>query len=189
MMITLESLGLTREEILERVVEKLAEQMLTQTVTDEDGDEATLPSAFAKVLERKVAARVNAAIDEIAGKHVLPNVAQYVETLCLQETNKWGEKKGAPVTFVEYLVQRAEAYMREEVNYEGKPKGADSYSWRASGTRVAHLIHEHLQYSIQTAMQQALKDANSAIVGGLNDAIKIKLAEVAAALKVKVETR
>jgi len=38
-----------------------------------------------------------------------------------------------------------------------------------------------------TAMQQALAAANSAIVGGIEGAVKIKLAEVAAALKVTVK--
>lgn len=185
--LTLESLGLTREEIIDRVVERIADRLLREHAIDEDGDDDALPSPMAKLLERKVAQRVSDAIDAIAGRHVLPNVAAYVETLILQETNKWGEKKGTPMTFVEYLVSRADAYLREEVNYDGKTRGADSYSWKASGTRIAWMVHKHLQHSIQIAMERALKDANSAIVGGLEQAVKIKLAEVLASLKVKAE--
>ena len=185
--LTLESLGLTREEISERVVEKIADQLLRASALDEDGEEGSAPSAFAKALQRKVTERVNAAVEEIAGRHVLPNVAAYVETLCLQETNKWGEKVGKPVTFTEYLVQRAEAYLREEVNYAGKTRGEDSYSWTKASTRVAHLVHEHLKYSIEAAMKEALKSANSKIVGGIEEAVKIKLAEVAASLKVETK--
>ena len=181
--LTLESLGLTKEEIIERVVARVAETLLTTAVGDED-DVSMTPTRFAKRLETKMLARVDAAVAEIAGKHVRPNVAAYIETLCLQATNQWGEKRGSPITFVEYLIAKADAFLREEVNYQGKVRGEDSYSWKSSGTRIAWMVHEHLQYSIQQAMTAALATANASIVGGLNEAIKIKLAEVAASLKV-----
>ena len=185
MEITLESLGLTREDVLDRVVSVIADRLMASRVADEDGDEVTVPSSFARLMERRVLERTNAAVEEIAGRHVLPNVAAYVETLCLQETNKWGEKKGAPVTFVEYLVQRAEHYLREDVDLNGKAKPErDGYSWNKSTTRIAHMVHEHLKYSIQTAMEQALKTANAAIVGGIEQAVKLKLGEVLDSLKV-----
>ena len=182
--LTLESLGLTRDEILERVVDRIADQLLSSHVVDDDGDAVGVPTRMARALERMVLKRVDAAIEKIAGQHELPNIAAYVETLCLTETNKWGEKKGTAVTFIEYLVARADAYLREEVDFNGKSRQQDSFGWKSAGTRVSYLVHEHLQYSIQMAMQTALKDANASIVGGLEAAIKIKLAEVAATLKV-----
>lgn len=190
MNLTLESLGLTKEEIVERVVARISDAVLREHVEDEDGEDSPVSSPFAVILERKVIERVNVAVEEIAGRHVLPNVAAYVEGLCLQETNKWGEKTGKKaLTFVEYLVARAEVFLREEVDYHGKPRGTDSYQWKAAGTRIAWMVHEHLQYSIQIAMQQALKTANAAIAGGIEAAVKIKLAEVAASLTVKTEIR
>ena len=68
-------------------------------------------------------------------------------------------------------------------------KGDNSYNWSAKQTRIVHLVHQHLQYSIENAMKEALKIANSAIVGGIEGAVKLKLAEVAAALKIDVKTR
>lgn len=186
-MLTLEALGLSVTEIQDRVVQVLADRVMESLVPDEEGEEVRLPSAFAERLQRRVLEQTNRAIEQIAAQHILPNVAQYVETLCLQETNRWGEKTGKALTFTEYLVARAEAYLREEVNYQGKTKGEDSYSWKASGTRVAHLVHAHLHYSIQTAMEQALRQANSAIAGGIEQAIKIKLGEVLASLKVETK--
>jgi hypothetical protein len=188
MEITLESLGLSQEEIIDRVVGRIADSLLGAWIGDGD-DESIVQSKFAKILEKKVLERINLAVEEIAGRHVLPNVAAYVETLCLQETNKWGEKKGSQVTFVEYLVDRAEKWLREEVDYQGKTKDSDSFSWKASGTRVAYMIHEHLQYSIKTAMEQALKEANASIASGITDAVKIKLAEILTSLKVKAEIK
>jgi hypothetical protein len=189
MTITAESLGLTREEILERVVQQIVTTLLEQSELDEDGVAVPTRSRFATVLRRKVLERADAAVADIAGRHVLPNVASYVETLCLQETNKWGEKTGKSMTFIEYLVERADRYLREEVDYEGKAKDDDRYhsNWRKAGTRISYLVDKHLQYSIETAMKQALATANAAIVGGITDAVKIKLAEVLASLKVETK--
>lgn len=191
MQITLEALGLTKEDISERVIASIVERMLYDVdACDEEGNPVQSRSQFQDQLKDRVKQQITASIDEIAAKHVLPNVSIYLENLCLQETNRWGEKQGKSVTFIEYLIGAAERFMSEEVDYEGKPKGdSSSYNWKKSSTRVAHLVHKHLQYSIETAMKGALADANSAIVGGLEHAVKIKLAEVQANLKVAVTTK
>lgn len=175
--LTIESLGLTKEELADRLVERLADQMLNAERADAD---------FPNQIQKRVTERINAAIDEIATKHVLPNMTTYLENFCIQETNTWGEKQGKSVTFIEYLVKRAEAYMQEPVSFQGKTKAEDNYNWSKNTTRVSYLIHQHLQYSIETAMKAALKDANSFIVGGLDAAIKLKLTELSKMFSVSV---
>lgn len=187
--LTLESLGLDQNKLAEKLVDRLAQNMLTSIGYDEDGDEWFGTSPFAKKLNSMVTARLDKIVNELADKHVLPRVNEMVEGLVLQQTNQWGEKVGKPVTFIEYLTQRADAWMREEVNYDGKTKGQDSFSWRKSGTRVEYLIDKHLQYSIETAMKAALSEANKSIIGGLEQAVRIKLGEVAEKLKVNVATK
>lgn len=188
--LTLEALGLTQESLAERLVDKLAEGLLSSLDYDEDGHTFRGESPFARKLNRMVKDRLDVLVSDLGERHVLPKVNEMVEGLVLQETNRWGEKVGQPVTFVEYLTQRAETWMREEVDYNGKSKGeGDSYGWRKAGTRVSWVIDKHLQYSIETAMKGAVASANQSIIGGLQDAVKIKLAEVAASLKVKVETK
>lgn len=183
-------LGLSSEELLERVINRCAEQVLARAGYDEDGYKDEAPTAFANQLKDLVAKRVDAAIDDIATRHVLPNVTTYLEKLELQETNKWGEKRGSSVTFLEYLVQRAEHWMTEEVNYEGKgKKEADSYNWRGTQTRIAHMLHQHLHYTIENVIKEALKNAHSSIASGLSETVKLKLEEVSKQLKVEVKTR
>lgn len=187
--LTLESLGLDQNKLAEKLVDRLAQNMLTSIGYDEDGDEWFGTSPFAKKLNSMVTARLDKIVNELADKHVLPRVNEMVEGLVLQQTNQWGEKVGKPVTFIEYLTQRADAWMREEVNYDGKTKGQDSFSWRKSGTRVEYLIDKHLQYSIETAMKAALSEANKSIIGGIEQAVRIKLGEVAEKLKVNVAVK
>jgi hypothetical protein len=186
----LEALGFTREEVADRVVAAAVAQLMRQVRIGEDGEEAgEMPSEFARRLNLQVQSRIDEAIAAIVAKHILPNAQSYVESVTLQATNKWGEARGKPVSFLEYLTQRAEAYMTEEVDHSGKPKGTDSFGWRGRQTRIAHMVHEHLHYHIERAMKEALTVANSAIARGIEETVKLKLAEVVAGIKAKVEVK
>lgn len=187
--LTLESLGLDQDKLADKLVDRLAQNMLTSIGYDADGDEWFGTSPFAKKLNDMVKARLDQVVNDLADKHVLPRVNEMVEGLVLQQTNKWGEKVGQPVTFKEYLCARAEAYMQEEVDYQGKPKGTDSFSWRPRSTRVAYMIDEHLHYSIESAMKDAFTKVNSSIAQGLEKATKQAISEVTSKLTVKVATK
>lgn len=184
MELTLESLGITQEELQEKVVDRLCEQILSSTGYDEDGNEVTRESSFQRSLVEKVKKHVDSVIGVIAEKSVLPNVTKYIEDLCLQETNRWGEKVGKPVTFVEYLVGRADAYIKEEVSYNGKTRAEDSYNWSKCTTRIMYLINQHLHYNVEKAMTEALGLATKSVKESLEAAVKLALEQV----KVTVET-
>lgn len=190
MNITLESLGFTKEDLQERVIDQLCSSLMSGKTYDEDGNEEYNDSQFKKKLEERLKTHINERINAIAEAHVLPNVTQYIENLTLQETTKWGEKTGQPVTFIEYLVQRAHAYIQEEVDYNGKSKSeGDSYNWRKNTTRIAYLINAHLQYNISVAMKNALDDANKSIVGGIEKAVKIQLEQIVGGIKTSVAVK
>jgi len=190
MALDIESLGFTKDELQSRVIDACVQRIFEVTQMDEDGEDFVDKSPMAKRLETAVKAAIDKKVADLAEKHVLPLTQNFIETLSLQETNKWGEKTGAKVTFIEYLIGRAEAYLREDVNYEGKGKTeANGFSWTKSQSRLTHLVHQHLHYSIDAAMKQAIAHANAAIVGGIQDTVKIKLGEIAAALKVSVATK
>lgn len=184
MELNLESLGFTKEELQQRVVDQLCNELIAGLRYNEAGEESLIDSEFGKKLKAVVKCHVDDTIQNIAEVHIFPKVSEYIENLTLQETNKWGEKKGTSLTFIEYMIQRAEAYMTEKVNYEGKSKGEAFGSWTGTQARLSHLIHKYLHYNIEAAMQTALKDANSYIVKGLEETIKIKLKEISDSLKV-----
>ena len=187
MSITLEMLGLTQEELQDRVVKTAADQLLNTVTHDEDGDEVAIPSDLSRRVRKEIEIRIDAAVKKVGEEKIGPMVESLVRGATLQATNKWGEKKGEPVTFTEYLVQRADAYLREDVDLNGKGREeANGYSWTKSTTRVAYMVNHLLKYSIEGAMQTALKDANSAIVGGIDGAVKQALANVVATLKTTV---
>lgn len=186
MNIDLKALGINEEEIQDRVVNQICKQIMSVSDFDEDGIEYFEQSKFGKKLAKFVQKHVDDTVSALAEKYVLPNVGNYVESLSLQETNKWGEKTGKPVTFIEYLIARAEKYLTEPVSFDGKTKDQDSYNWKGTQTRISYLVNSHLQYSIETAMKEAIKNANAVIVKGLEETVKIKLQEVSNSLKVAV---
>jgi len=173
----LAALGFSEADVLEKLADKLCEQFI--------GDGEDYAAEFARRMQSAVTQRVDEVLEKAIAEHILPRITEMTEGICLQETNKWGEAKGAKLTFVEYLTQRVDAYIREEVNHNGKPKDEDSYGWRANTTRIAYMIHQHLQYSIQQALAKALGEVNSSVRVGLQEAVNLALASV----KVKVETK
>jgi hypothetical protein len=188
----IKDLGLTKEELAEKVVSKVASEMLYKSCIqiDEDGAEyaSTESTPFNKEIQEHVKAKVEAAIAEIVDKHIMPNASNYLETIVLQKTNKWGSKIGEPVSFVEYLTERAGQYMKEEVDFQGKTKAENrGYSFNKKGTRIEYMIHQYLQYHIESWAQNALKEANNQICEGLQKAVEMKLKDILGKIKFKTE--
>lgn len=189
-MFDLNALGFTPEEIKERVLDRICDELLTGKYWTEDEGEYTAASQFKRELDKRIKDQVTETINDLAGKHVLPNVANYIENLMLQQTNEWGEKRGEPVSFIEYLTQRADAYMQEKVDSDGKSKiESNSYSWSGKQTRITHMVHKHLHYSIETAMKEAMSQAQGAIVQGIEGTVKAKLAELSDSFKVAISAK
>jgi len=189
MSITIQDLGLTKEELTNRVIDKIVSQIMEDSFPDLETDyERFQDSQFAKKLSKQVEEKINQTIAIIADKHILPNAAEYIENVTFQRTNEWGEKKGDGVTFKEYLAHSAQNYLSEKVDYDGKSKPeSGGYSWSGKQTRITHLVHKHLQYTIESIMKDAVKSANESIVGGIEAAVKIKLSEITNSLKVSVK--
>jgi microcompartment protein CcmL/EutN len=171
-------LGLTTAEIREQVIERAAEKLRDSIDT---GDYSHLDKVVKEATDKAVTRYMDAVI--------VPRVEKEISTITFQATNKWGESRGKALTFREYLIERAEAWITEEVNYEGKPKGTNSYSWKPYQTRVAHMVHEHLHFEIKRAIETMLKTANAKLVEGIEKTVKIKLAEIQTALTVKTDVK
>jgi hypothetical protein len=186
---TLALLGLSRSELQELVVARLCADVTTTRTYDEDGDECTVESSLRRDLAKAVREAIDAKVEAIAEEHVLPRVAELVEGVTLQATNRWGEKRGEAKTFIEYMTERAVEYLNEKVNYDGKSRAESRSSYfEGEQTRITYLVHKHLQYSIETAMKKAYKPANEQIAEALKKTAEIQLRQIADKLKVSVTT-
>lgn len=179
---TLQALGLTEQDVLNKLVDRLIEQY---SPTHDD-----INSEFESRLQKAVRDRIDKSIGDVIESHVKPRIAEMTSAIVLQTTNEWGEKSGKALTFTEFLVQRVDAFIREKVNYEGKARTeANGYSWNESTTRIAHMIHEHLKYNISRAMEQALGNVNSSVRKGLEEAVTVALNNIKVTVDTKVQSK
>lgn len=179
----LKALGITEAEITERVVERIVEQLMVRHLQGDDDRDYERAPAFQEKMQKHVADRIDSAVQAMADKVLVPNVETFIANFKMKETSSWGEAKGKEWTFTEWLVERADRWMNEPVNGQGKTKDQDSYSWRASTTRLGHAVYEHLDYRIKSAMTEALSDMNKKIGHAVAKTVEIQLADVLSALK------
>ena len=190
MEISLESLGLTVEQMQNRLVDAMIDRFLTSTVTDEDGEPVGIASQFRQAIQKAITTNVDAAVERLAAPVLENGINAYLDGYMIQSTNGYGEKKREPETITEYIVRRAQEYLTEGVDYNGKSKEekrkSGSISWgehRDQTTRVAYLIDKRLNDEIEKAMKTALSAANEAITGGLKSAVVFELAKLNRKLK------
>lgn len=186
----LEALGISRDDIIEKVIDRCVDSLMsTQYFDQEDGSPYRAKSDVEKRITELCRKRVDEKVQQIADDHILPLVSQRIENLTLQQTNSWGEKTGAPVTFIEYLVKRADNYLTEKVDYNGKSKdeNGSSYGWSGTQSRITFMIHQHLHYSIKSAMEDAVKHVNAALSKGLQETVKTKIDEIVSSLKIQTK--
>ena len=209
MELTLESLGLTREELQERVIDTICTRMLETEVEfcGEDGNtEARFQSTkLADALRKTIRRKIDEGINSLALKYVIPNAEALIQNVAMGNTNAWGEPVGPAVGFKEYLAKRAEAYMLEPVDYDGKTKQEGYHSdFKMRSTRLAYMIDHHLHYHVEAAvvqviqlhtqgieqvMQNILKQANNFLVEGIDKAVRANLELLLKSFKAKVDIK
>jgi hypothetical protein len=169
-------LDISRQELQDTVVSALVEKLSGELSDD-------IEQRVQDEIRKKLQTQIEKKLDKL----IMPLVKAKLDNLTIPQTNRYGEAKGDPMTFIEYATKSAENYMCEKVNYEGQTQNErNGYSWTGTQTRITHLVHQHLHYSIETAMKKALTDANSQIVKGIEETCKLKLAEISASMKVNV---
>ncbi len=169
---TLELLGLTKEQLQERVIDGMVDQLCDRLEPDIDID---IGGAVRKAIDTKV--------DAVAAEHVIPNVGKLIDAATLQQTNEWGEKKGESMTFIEYIAARANEYLQQPVDFEGD---ATRNCRNKNHTRIVYLVNKQIRRTIEDATKGALKGINKAFVDGVTKTIKLQLTEAASKLEMAV---
>jgi hypothetical protein len=188
---TLEALGISPEELGNRIVDQCVEALLNSTGFNPDTEEET---RYESRFKREIEARIQKAVDEkiaaLAAIHLIPRVGEMIEKADMRQTNRYGEAKSPPMTFKEYIAHRAEAYMSEDVNYHSKSKAedGDSYNWRYEGPRLTVLMRGYIRDTLEKHAKEAVTDVNKVIAKNIETAARQAITAAAASLKVAVTT-
>ncbi len=184
---TLEALGINKEDLIERIIDQAVQGLLYSTGYNQDTDEdVTYASRFKNEIEKRVQSSVDAKIAALAEIHVLPRVGEMIEAANMVKTNQYGEAKSPPMTFKEYIAHRAEAYMSEDVDYNGKSKAEGDYNWRSCGPRLTVLMRQYIKDTLETHAKAAVTDVNKVIADNIAKAAKEAITSAAANLKVNI---
>jgi len=186
---TLEALGINAEDLTERIVDQTVEALLNSSGYDPENDtETRYESRFKKEIEKRVLEATNKKIAELAEIHVVPRVGEMIEQANMSKTNSYGEPKSEPMTFKEFIAKRAEVYMSESVDSNGKSKGelSDTYNWRDAGPRLTVLMKIYIQQTMEAAAKTAVNDVNKVIAENIKKAAVQAITQTVAAIKVSV---
>ena len=185
---TLKALGISPEELGSRIVDQAVETLLNTTGFNPDTEEETrYESRFKREIEARVKQAVDDKIAALAAVHLVPRVGEMIESANMQKTNGYGEPKGEPMTFKEYSARRAEAYMAEDVDINGRTKSEGGYDWRISGQRLTVLMRNYIRDTLEAAAKAAVNDVNKVIADNIGKAAKQAIAQAGAAIKVSVQ--
>lgn len=186
---TLEALGLNATELADRIVEQAVNSLLYSTgFNPETEEEVICERKFKREIEARIQCAVDQKIGAIAAEHIVPRIGEMVEKANMVQTNRYGEPKGEPMTFKEYIAYRAETYMGEEVDLQGRSKAErdDAYNWKGCGPRLTVLMQNYIRDSMETAAKSAVTDINKVIAKNIEQAAKDAIAAAAANIKVSV---
>lgn len=190
---TLEALGITPDELGNRVVDQCVEILLSSTGFNPDTEEET---RYASKFKREIELRIQKAVDEkistLAAVHIIPRVGEMIEQADMRKTNGYGEAKSPPMTFKEYIAHRADVYMTEDVDLNGKSKAdlearnESTYGWRSCGPRLTVLMRNYIADSMAKHASAAVTDVNKVIAKNIEKAARDAIAAASANLKVSV---
>lgn len=191
-MIDLEALGITQEELQERIVDKAVDQILDRYQEwDEDGDEYVMrDQAFHNRINKAIKDQIDKLFTEYAAKHIAPVINERIADFVIQQTNRFGEKTGESLTLTEYLIQFAKSWMKQEVDSSGKTREeCGSYSYVKKGQRLQVAIDNQLDFHIKNAMTEILKAAHETLGESLSAAVQTQLKEITKKIKVDIKTK
>jgi len=177
--INLEMLGLTQQEFQDRVIESVSGNLMTFISVDQDG-EWSGDSAFHKSLRKYLDDEITRQVIDFCEKEVGPKIAQRVDELTFPQTNSWGEKKKEPLSFREMVMQKAEKYLHEKVDHNGRRDGSGKV------TRMLWMIDKHLGFTLGAAIKDAMKNSDDKLSKAIIEAVESSLKDVTGKIGVAI---
>jgi hypothetical protein len=187
---TLELLGLTQEQLQDRVIETVSDKMLTSIGWDHDGEDVSRKSNLRNRLDEMLKHRIDAALAAHFEKVIPPSFDKWIAEYKVQRTSQWGEKKSEPMTFLDYISSRVDGYLNEEVDSSGqsqeeaKAKGNSWYGGKQ--VRIIRMIDGRLTAAITEGIEKAFASTKGILAGGIEKAVLLHLGQFGETLKAYV---
>lgn len=160
MALSIEELGITQEELQQRVVDAI----VTSVCDDVEEDVASRFFRELKLeVQKQVTARVSIALDASLGAAI-----NDVLTGVYQPVNEWGEPKGKPTCLREMVQAKAARFITETVDKEFKPSNYDAMP------RIDRMVKDHVEKAVGFEIKRELEKA----VDAEKARLQLKVAQV-----------
>ena len=157
----LNTLGISREELLKLVVEKLAD------ISHESGDLYNdVSNEISKRLNTLFEQRINSLVDEVLSKEM-----DRLLNATITPTTIWGEPAGEPTTIRDALLEKSKQYWETKVDRNGNPVQKGSYG--PSTSRSEWLMSKLLQEEFDQVVKQNIVN----VVGALKEVMREDIAK------------
>ena len=163
-------LGISQEEMIEKVVDAMSDKILA--APDDDMDNTHYRNTIIEKLDMVIAERIESEVRKNFDRHVTPRIEEMIADMTFTKTNNWGERAGKTLTLREFLIEKAEAYMGEDVNAQGHSKSqCRGHSFYGAGNRLSVMIDNHLEAEFKRVVDDIYQIANK----GFEDGIKAEM--------------
>lgn len=145
MALSIEELGITQEELQQRVVDAIVTSVCDDV--EEDGASRFFRELKLEV-QKQVTARVSIALDASLGAAI-----NDVLTGVYQPVNEWGEPKGKPTCLREMVQEKAARFVSETVDKDFKPSTYNAMP------RIDRLVKDHVEKAVGHEIKSCLDKA------------------------------
>lgn len=156
---TLEQLGITKEDILDRVAGQIVDQLGEDAAQD-----------IRKFVTSKVQENILKTVDALVS-----NQARAAFETVFQPVDAFGEKVGSPTTLREAFLAKCKQWWTQKVDKEGRPSsgyGADrTMAQHHAGEVVRDLISKEMQKELIPLMGQAHQQLAQAVLNSIADIV------------------
>lgn len=181
---TLEQLGISKDDLQQKVVDKIVSDLMNCSDYDEDGDICESRSKFAVELRGLIQNQIKSSVAATAAQCVLPQVHELVSAAVIRKTNRYGEQTGEPETFTSFLLKTAQTWLTECVDASGKRESDFNYrdQFKPIGTRIQIECRRHVSEVFSKELAEQFCRIQQQIRDGLQEAVAIKLQQLEASL-------
>lgn len=185
--LTCEDFGLTQEQMLERLIDTMADRLFGEAIDRDLDDEEYQVSNRQQVitaLNTRIKEEIDKQVNAIFDQHILGKIDELLTKLVIPQTNKYGEPKREPLTLIEYITEKSEAWLEEPVNWKGKSKKEEAYSWSKDTTRLMYAVNKNLE----DVLNRVVNDGAKEVQGAFAEQVKNAVADAVTRLTLSVKT-
>lgn len=179
-MIPFEALGISRDELINKIVDAAVEDLLSSVSTDDEGNSYKMSSRLREDFNTELTKRISSTVSGLVDSLVTP---EYIRTTTFPRYSKYGEKKGDPLTFKEFVEQCVNKILDSRIDDSGKILEPGSYGYDRGKHFMSGLVEKTIERELREAIQKGLINIQQEVTNALKAAATEIITKITASIK------